>query len=176
MATLIKRIRDARDDDKGFSLVELAVVALVILALLAIALPTFLGSQKSANDRQAQSNLRNTLTSADIVRAENGGPTYVPASGTMRDALEAQEVAFEFVLNTADSTPGSVSVLATTTGFRAAAMSKSGDCFTIAKITAGGGEGVFYGKVEGGDCSADDVSIAGETTPNTTDTTTDGWK
>ena len=53
-----------RHDDKGFTLIELMVVVLIIAILLAIAIPTFLGARERANDRAAQSNLRNANTNA----------------------------------------------------------------------------------------------------------------
>jgi type IV pilus assembly protein PilA len=49
-------------DEKGFTLLELMVVVLIIAILLAIAIPTFLGTRRRAQDRRAQSNLRNALT------------------------------------------------------------------------------------------------------------------
>src|SRR2546423_1316347 len=58
MRSLITR----RDEDHGFTLIELMVVVLIIAILLAIAIPTFLGSRQKAQDRAAQSNLRNALT------------------------------------------------------------------------------------------------------------------
>src|SRR6266852_5831743 len=49
-------------DEGGFTLIELMVVVLIIAILLAIAIPTFLGARTRAQDRAAQSNLRNGLT------------------------------------------------------------------------------------------------------------------
>ena len=43
--------------DSGFTLIELMVVLLILAILLAIAIPTFLGTTKTANDRAVQSNL-----------------------------------------------------------------------------------------------------------------------
>ena len=42
------------------------VVLLILAILLAIAIPTFLGVTKSANDRAAQSNLNTALTEREV--------------------------------------------------------------------------------------------------------------
>src|SRR4249919_3994363 len=57
--TLIAR---NRDDEQGFTLIELMVVVLIIAILIAIAIPTFLGARQRAQDRAAQSDIRNGLT------------------------------------------------------------------------------------------------------------------
>ncbi len=54
------RARRDRDDESGFTLIELMVVVLIIAILIAIAIPTFLGAQNKAKDRAAQSSLRNS--------------------------------------------------------------------------------------------------------------------
>jgi type IV pilus assembly protein PilA len=48
-------------DERGFSLVELMVVVLVIGVLIAIAIPTYLGARRTSADRAAQADLRSAL-------------------------------------------------------------------------------------------------------------------
>src|SRR5438093_1130485 len=67
--TIKKRLE--RREDEGFTLIELMVVVLIIAILIAIAIPTFLGARKRAQDRAAQSNLRNALTAAKTLFTDN---------------------------------------------------------------------------------------------------------
>lgn len=52
--------------DEGFTLIELMIVVLIIAILIAIAIPTFLGARERAQDRAAQSSLRNALTAENV--------------------------------------------------------------------------------------------------------------
>lgn len=56
-------------NDAGFSLIELMVVVLIVAILVSIAVPTFLGQRTTAQDRAAQSALRNGLVAEKSVMA-----------------------------------------------------------------------------------------------------------
>ena len=48
----------------AFTLIEMMVVLLIVGILIAITLPMFLGARSRAQDRSAESSLRNALTAA----------------------------------------------------------------------------------------------------------------
>jgi type IV pilus assembly protein PilA len=79
--------------EDGFTLVELMVVVLIIAILVAIAIPTFLGARTSAQDRAAQSDLRNALTAAKVFYVDNEdyGAGAALTDITYATALEAIE-------------------------------------------------------------------------------------
>ena len=68
--TRIKHLRQSQLGERGFSLVELMVVTLIIGILIGIALPVFLGARQRAQDRAAASNLRTGLAAALTYFAE----------------------------------------------------------------------------------------------------------
>lgn len=124
-----------RDEEDGFTLIELMVVVLIIAILIAIAIPTFLGARQRAQDRAAQSDLRNGLT------AEK---TYYT------DAQEYSAVAADMTDIESSLDWGGDLTVTTSTDLLSVCLeqdSKSGTTFAVMDISAGGSAGTYFGKV-----------------------------
>lgn len=65
--------RARRRGDDGFTLIELMMVILIIAILLAIAIPTYMSTKRRAQDRAAQTDLRNTMANARTFAVEHQG-------------------------------------------------------------------------------------------------------
>ena len=72
-STRATRLRTlTHDGEEGFTLVELLVVVLMLVALVGIAVPTFVGQQERAERAAVQSELRSAAIALESFRAQNG--------------------------------------------------------------------------------------------------------
>ena len=134
---MLATFRQRRQDDEGFTLIELMVVVLIIAILIAIAIPTFLGARERAQNRAAQSNARNALTAEKTIYTDAQAYTSVSAT------LTGVEPSLNFVTDAAppagsQATPNPVAVSVNAAGDTVyiGVKSKSNTCYYI-KDTAG---------------------------------------
>ena len=150
----VSHIRDLaarRKDEEGFTLIELMVVVLIIAILIAIAIPTFLGARKRANDRAAQSDLRNGLATEETIYTDNQVYSADTAAGGVLKTAESS-LQWGVKLN--------VVVHAPPDAFCLSEQSASGTWFALDKIATGGDAGVYYQKDPAANpCPADPSTV-----------------
>ena len=170
MSQMLANLRARREDERGFTLIELMVVVLIIAILIAIAIPTFLGAKTRAQDKAAESSLRNALTNAKGIYTD----TDVYTSATP-SALLAAEPSLTFTAG-ASTGPKVVSVATTAQGFVAAALSDSNVCYVIGD--GANGPGTVFMNHGAGTCTASTsgvFALPGAVPTATNGTTVDVW-
>ena len=156
------------------------VVVLIIAILIAIAIPTFLGSKSRAQDKAAQSSLRNAATDAKGIYTDSDSYVNVTVS-----TMAASEPSLTFVAaGTASAGAKSVSVNAVSPGAGGTAiimtaLSTTGSCYVIGDWSLGG---TFYARLASGlTCSATQATttlpnvIPSPSSTSNASTTTNAW-
>lgn len=116
-----------RDEESGFTLVELLVVMLILGLLAAIAIPAFFNQRDKARDADAKSAARTAQTAIETYATDNGGEY---ADATVVDLRDIEPTLNDATLT--DPLP-----LATASEYTVEAQSDTGNLFRITRSADG---------------------------------------
>ncbi len=129
--------RSAQDEgDRGFTLVEILVVMVIIGILAAIAIPVFLSQRSNGYDAGAKADAHNAMIAEESVYANT--QTFV-AVGSLTGFSKSAGTTSVSITGSPSGTAGAVA--ATDTSYQIAAVSKSGKMFCFDR--AQNGRGVY---------------------------------
>jgi type IV pilus assembly protein PilA len=160
---MLTHLRQKQNSEDGFTLIELMVVVLIIAILIAIAIPSFLGARQTANNRAAQSNLRNTMTAEKTIFSDTQAYTADSA------ALELIEPSLTYVTVAGAEAKDNEVFVAVTANLTVelGTQAAGGDCYWMKDIASGTGAGTTFARTAGA-CGAKPSAFAA--------TTDLGWK
>ncbi len=78
MQDTLNKMRNRAKEDRGFTMIELLVVVVIIGVLVAIAVPVYLNYRQGAANKSAASDVRGAITAVEQYYTENGNT--LPAS------------------------------------------------------------------------------------------------
>ena len=156
---LIRSMTRKADQEDGFTLIELMVVVLIIAILIAIAIPTFLGARARAQDRAAQSDIRNGLTAEKTVYTDAQTYSNDTTTAGMKGVESSLQWGTKLLVNV-----GASSVAATGVNDIVCLQEKSnsGTTFSLVDIAAGPKAGTYFGKAALTTCA--EGTVTGMTT------------
>jgi type IV pilus assembly protein PilA len=86
---LLNRLQKRIQSEKGFTLIEMLIVIIILGILLAIAVPAYLKFKDRANNAAAQANIRSLVPAVEAYNADNNGYTGMTIGGSGATSLQA---------------------------------------------------------------------------------------
>lgn len=164
----MRRPGAASREQSGFTIIELMISVLIISILIAIAIPTFNGARRAAQDRMAQSNLRSGLIAQKTFYVDT--QEYAD-DGVPSDLAVLREIESNMTWNQPDAWQRGVDVYDLSTfvvnddGVGLQSVSKSGRVFCLADVARNVPDGgTWFGNVaSSGSCPAVETGMVGWT-------------
>jgi type IV pilus assembly protein PilE len=137
-----------KPNQKGFTMIELMVVVVIVGVLAAVAIPIYGKYIKNARLTEATSRIGEIITAAKAYAQENqtaaGVPTWPPAAGAGIVDLSATEN-FTYSITAGGGTAATGPITFRGTGIAGSKMAGVTVDITVASITANGGAPVVAG-------------------------------
>lgn len=135
-------------DERGFTLIELSVVVLIIAVLIVLSVPTFLGARQRASERSAQSSIRTALVTAKTLYTDHqdfgdGSAGNMSVANPNIDFVQAPQVSTKPQMVSVTSVGPDVWV--------GVAKSSTGRCFAIRESVV---DGTTFASTLTGACEA----------------------